>query len=203
MRVTIDPGHGGDDPGAVGIDPSDGEKTTEAELNWELAEGLAGALERDAHCVTLTRQKPEDGPSLEMRARAAAGSHCLVSIHHNAAESPGARGFEIFVHKPADGEVRERDMALASLILAECRPVLENWDLPLRNPPIKADADYASRGRLTLLAEAEVPACLIEVCFITNPRELLLAGQEYFQGYLAIAISRGITRFGEEVLHVL
>jgi len=200
MIVTIDPGHGGDDPGAVGIDPSDGEETTEADLNWELTEKLRMALEEDGHSPVLTRSL-DQGVPLAARARAAEGSHCMVSIHHNAAESAGARGFEIFVHRPEGGEVRERDMALASLILEECRVVLEAWGIPLRNPPIKADADWASRGRLTVLAECGPPACLIEVCFITNPRELLVVGQEYFQNHMATAIARGITRFGKEVLY--
>ena len=209
MIVTIDPGHGGDDPGAVGVEPGNGgqecppHQVTEAELNWTLADWLRLVLEDDGHSPVLTRSQ-DQGVPLKTRARAAAGSHCLVSIHHNAAESPGARGFEIFIHKPADGgEVRERDMALAALILEECRSVLEAWGIPLRNPPIKADADWASRGRLTVLAECGPPACLLEVSFITNPRELLVVGQEYFQNHMATAIARGITRFGKEVLYVL
>jgi len=204
MIIAVDPGHGGDDPGATGIDPEDStHRVTEAELNWTLAGWIKLILEEEGHSAAVTRQGLEDGPSLAVRAKAAAGCHCLVSIHHNAAESPGARGFEIFVHKPEDGEVRERDMALASLILEACRPTLDVWWIPLRNPPIKADVDWASRGRLTLLAEAEVPACLIEICFMSNPLELLAALQTGFQVQMAQAITRGIIRFGKEVLHVL
>jgi len=203
MIVTIDPGHGGDDPGAVGIEPGDStHRVAEAELNWALADWLRLFLEDDGHSPVLTRSQ-DQGVPLKTRAKAAEGNHCMVSIHHNAAESRWARGFEVFVHRPEGGEVRERDMALAALILEECRVVLEAWGIPLRNPPIKADADWASRGRLTVLAECGPPACLLEVCFVSNPLELLAACQETFQDDLAQAIARGITRFGKEVLHVL
>ena len=201
MIVTIDPGHGGNDPGAAGIDPRSYEQVIEAELNWSLADWIEVFLGDEGHSATLTRQGPEDGPSFATRVSAAAGSHCMVSIHHNASESAGARGFEIFVHRPEGGEVRERDMALAALILEECRVVLEAWGIPLRNPPIKADADWASRGRLTVLARCGPPACLIEVCFLTNPLELLAALQDSFQAQVAKAIAGGITRFGAEVLN--
>ena len=232
MIVTIDPGHGGDDPGAVGIEPGGGRQecpphqvagggqeclphqvagdeqecpphqVAEAELNWELTEKLRMALEEDGHSPVLTRSQDQSVP-LKTRAEAARGGHCMVSIHHNAAESRWARGFEIYVHKPEVGDISERDMALASLILEECRPALEAWGIPLRNPPIKADVDWASRGRLTLLAEAEVPACLLEMCFMSNPLELLAAQMPPFRWQMGQAIARGVTRFGKEVLHVL
>jgi len=206
MMVTIDPGHGGDDPGAVGIEPGESRQgclphqVAEAELNWTLADWIKVVLEDDGHSPVLTRSQ-DQGVPLKTRAEAAEGSHCMVSIHHNASESAGARGFEIFVHRPEGGEVRERDMALAALILEECRPALEAWGVPLRNPPIKGDADYASRGWLTVLARCRPPACLLEVCFMSNHLELIAAQMPPFRWAMAAAIARGITRFGKEVLH--
>jgi len=219
MIIVIDPGHGGDDPGAVGVDPRacsgyiEGvsnanviigpEAITEAALNWDMAGQIIRELMGSGRTVNNSRLLESQGMALGKRAKAAQGSHCLVSIHHNAAESRWARGFEIYVHKHEVGDIGERDMALASLILEECRSVLDAWGIPLRNPPIKADADWASRGRLTLLAEAQVPACLIEVCFMSNPLELIAAQMPPFRWAMAAAISRGITRFGKEVLNVL
>jgi len=43
----------------------------------------------------------------------------------------------------------------------------------------------------------------LEVCFMSNPLELLVALQGSFQAQMGQAIARGITRFGKEVLHVL
>lgn len=225
MIITVDPGHGGDDPGAIGIEPGEGRQdrlphqvagdeqeclphqVPEAELNWDMAEQIMGELVALGHAVNNTRLLESQGMALGKRAEAAEGSHCMVSIHHNhaggVAGARWARGFEIFVHRPEIGEISERDMALAALILAECHPALEAWGIPLRNPPIKADADWASRGRLTLLAEAQVPACLLEICFLSNPLELIAAQMPPFRWAMAAAIARGITRFGEEVLHVL
>ena len=258
MIVTIDPGHGGSDTGAAGVDPRSGRKVFEKDLNLLLAFALREQLESRCRAVFLTRDGDHNLGLLE-RVRVADRSRgraptpslvvALISIHHNGAASAKARGFELLIDKitPSDSPnpAREHDgpqaldpscssddshadgsrlclgststqqrtddrrynpdgldrkqLQLAETILPGVAPVLERWGIPLRNPPIKNDADDSARGHLTLLEEATVPAVIIETCFVTNPLELLAATSTAFQVQFAEALAEALTAWAEDL----
>jgi N-acetylmuramoyl-L-alanine amidase len=85
--IVIDPGHGGDDPGALAVmKKPDGSRYTEKEMNLILSRGLKKYLENNGYRVFLTR----DGdyyPSLPERNRIAQNRNAdmFLSIHLNAA----------------------------------------------------------------------------------------------------------------------
>ena len=200
MIIIIDPGHGGSDAGAIGVDPRNREEVLERDLNLALARDLRATLEVRGHTVNLTHTG--DGLGLTARARAADGAHLLLSIHHNAAASPFARGFEILVDEEG-GEIELRHRQLASVIAIEAEPILRRWGVPLRTPTIKGDESYAAHRHLTVLEAAVVPACLLEVCFVTNPLELIAALEPCFRQELATAIAAALEAFGKEILNVI
>lgn len=198
MIITIDPGHGGGDPGAAGIDPRSGHKLLEKDLNLLAARALRDQLEGRFHEVYLTR----DGDSavgLVERARLSHFSKALISIHHNGAASHKARGFELLIDK-TEGELNQKQLRLAEEILPGVEPVLARWGIPLRSPPIKNDADDSARGHLTLLEKATVPAVIVEVCFVTNPLELMAATSTAFRVQFAEALAEALTNYEEEYL---
>ncbi len=229
MIVTIDPGHGGSDTGAAGVDPRSSRKIFEKDLNLLLAFALREQLESRCRAVFLTRDGDNDLSLLErVRVADSCRALTLISIHHNGAASPKARGFELLIDKitPSDppNPAREHDgpqaldpsghtnvshadgsrlcleqLRLAEAILPGVEPVLERWGIPLRNPAIKNDENDSARGHLTLLEEATVPAVIVETCFVTNPLELLAATSSAFRVQFAEALAEALTAWAEDL----
>ncbi len=176
MIIAVDPGHGGADPGAQSAG------LTEAQLNLELAFLTASALRARGFGVYLTRTGEETvglGERVERAARA--GADLVVSLHHNAAASPEAEGTEV-LYDP--GFARSRELAGAvrrelALLPTEDRGLVARPDLPL----------------LTLASQAAMPACLVELAFITNPGDSQLLHDPTFHRQAAGALARGARRY--------
>ncbi|WP_422448189.1 N-acetylmuramoyl-L-alanine amidase [Thermoanaerobacterium sp. DL9XJH110] len=171
MRIVIDPGHGGSDPGAVG---PNGLK--EAHVNLAVALKVAEKLRKAGVEVKLTRTS-DVFIDLQPRCDIANsfGADYFVSIHCNSAGTPKARGTETYCYKlGGKGEV------LAKVIQAE----------------LIAATGRVNRGIKTanyyVLRRTNMPAVLTELAFISNPEEERLLSNPEFQEKFAIAIARGI-----------
>ena len=105
--VTIDPGHGGSDPGNTSAQAFGGD--TEAAHTWSLSNHVRTRLQQYGITVYFTRGQNEN-PSLSQRAATAGsyGSDVFLSIHTNSYSSSSARGIEILVPnnnwRPAIGQ---------------------------------------------------------------------------------------------------
>lgn len=176
MIVALDPGHGGPDPGAE----SAGLK--ESELNLELAFLTASALRSRGFGVYLTRTGDEavglaDRVERATRARA----DLFLSLHHNAAASSAARGTEV-LYDPGFAPSRELAAAMRrelTLLPTEDRGMVPRPDLPV----------------LTLCSRARMPACLVELAFLTNPDDRQLLLDPAFHRRAAAALARGARRY--------
>ena len=171
MRIVIDPGHGGSDPGAVG---PNGLK--EAHVNLAVALKVAEKLRKAGVEVKLTRTS-DVFIDLQPRCDIANsfGADYFVSIHCNSAGTPEARGTETYCYKlGGKGEV------LAKAIQAE----------------LVASTGRVNRGVKTanyyVLRRTNMPAGLTELAFISNPEEERLLGSPDYQEKCATAIARGI-----------
>ena len=105
FTIALDPGHGGGDSGAVGVDGA-----RESDLNWTIANYCKEELEKYGVPVHLTRGWG-DNPGLDQRVAnaAAVGADVLVSIHLNATtggSSGGASGCMVLV--PSDQSFNNR-----------------------------------------------------------------------------------------------
>lgn len=150
MVICIDPGHGGNDPGAIG--PSG---LTEAEVNLVVGRILATRLAEAGHDVLMTRAGAQ-GVRLSERCHMSnhTGTNLFVSIHCNAASHPNANGSETW-HFPGSTAGRAWAEKLHSaLIRAGGR----------RDRGIKQD-------RFAVLQGTRAPAVLLELAFISNPEE--------------------------------
>jgi N-acetylmuramoyl-L-alanine amidase len=94
MKICIDAGHGGTDPGAIGTQPF---RLEEKDFNLRLALLLEEELEAKGHWTIVTRRQDR---SLSLPARAdfsnRLGAELFVSIHANAAGMPAVEGMEIY-----------------------------------------------------------------------------------------------------------
>jgi N-acetylmuramoyl-L-alanine amidase len=183
LRVVIDPGHGGDEPGFVG--PAG---AREDEICFEIASRVEAGLSASGAQVFLTR-RAGDGPTVDERAVLAntLGADLFLALHLGGAE-PSARGAAAFYF----GHERfrsEAGMRLAELLLEQvCTLGLIDGRTHAKTFPI--------------LRETRMPAVLLESGHLTNPEEEGLLIQPEFQQRLADAIADGLQRFAREPVPV-
>jgi N-acetylmuramoyl-L-alanine amidase len=177
-RVAVDPGHGPDDPGGVGL-----EGLTEDRLVFELAEELAAALRSLGAEPVLLRDRNETPSPSERAARAnAAAAEVLVSIHLNGHDDPAAEGSSAYYFGKL-GSYSVAGQALAELIqdeLVSATGLRDGRTHPKAFPTLR---------------ETTMPAVHLEPCFITNPKEAQLLREAPFVREAAAAIVRGLGRF--------
>lgn len=106
LVVTLDPGHGGFDPGAQ----ADG--VNEADLVLTFAQELRTALELRGVTVNMTRDKDEF-VALEQRMTIArqAGSHVMISLHADALPKGQAAGATVYVWSPSADDRAARQLS--------------------------------------------------------------------------------------------
>jgi N-acetylmuramoyl-L-alanine amidase len=191
-NVVLDPGHGGDEPGAVG--PAG---TTEQSVNLAVARETARRLEALGASVVLTRTADY---RITLASRAAVATslrpQLFVSIHHNAApdgphDGPGA---ETYFQIESPASKRASGLVYEALVRA-----FADYDVEWVGDR-DAGAKYRLRGDGTdyygiLNRTAGVPAVLSEAAFISNPPEEALLSDPDFQAVEAQALAEAIVRY--------
>ena len=162
IRVVIDPGHGGSDPGAVG------NGLQEKEVNLDISLRLAALLEADTNDpagggsweVRLTRET-DISVSLQARVQLANGwpADRFYSIHHNGFSNPAANGIETYAFANGTTAANLRDRSQEELLGA----------LGLTDRGVKTANFY-------VLVNTTMPAILSEGGFITNPGDAAVLG---------------------------
>jgi N-acetylmuramoyl-L-alanine amidase len=217
--IVIDAGHGGDDLGAAGTTG-----LLEKDLVLAVAMRLAERLREQGLRVVLTRQRDAYVP-LDQRTAAAnaAGGDLFLSVHANAASSPKARGVETYfasleasddaaqrvAHRENEafretsgggsGPVDSIGAILGDLIetehLAESDEFarLAHRELSSRDP---SPARGVKQAPFYVLMGVEMPACLVEIGFLTHPEEEHALASAQRQGELADALARAVREFG-------
>ena len=210
--IVIDAGHGGTDPGAIGVSGEVSEKQLTLALAHELRDNL---VERGRVRVAMTR---DDDRALTLEQRAAlarrVGASLFVSIHMDSAPNPLARGASIYSLSDVAS-----DAAAARFAAMENRgagvPVLDGSvrsilsDLAMRDQ-MSASARFASRmvrksaGRFGLrpdphrfaafhvLRRAETPSVLFEAGYISNVDDEQLLREPEYRSRIALALAQAI-----------
>lgn len=178
MKITIDAGHGGHDPGAIGG------SWQEKDVNLILALQLRDELFSHGYNILMTRES-DIYPSLTQRARSSNkfGSDLFISIHCNSSMSPDSTGFEVWT---SVGDTDADDYAEAVInAVNKAFP-----DMKLRRDFSDGDAD--KEKDFTVLADTTCPAILIEAGFINNEADrsnlVNMAWQQKFVKTVAEAI---------------
>lgn len=157
LVVCIDPGHGGDDSGAVSGDRQ--EKDDNLRLALALRDSLR-TLRPDIETV-LTRDS-DVYITLEGRCESSrrADADLFVSLHRNSAED--ASGVELWCSSDRDGD----DTALAEAILRGLRDVGISEDRG-----VKYGTAENPKGNYYVLGHASSPACLVELGFMGSEED--------------------------------
>lgn len=185
--IVIDAGHGGIDPGKVGIH---GEK--EKNINLKVALLLKELLEKDSIKVVLTRDS-DDGLYSEsstnkkvedMRKRCEIITDTMpeftVSIHQNSYTQEAVKGAQVFFY----GQSKE-GKELADIIQSS---MVEGLD-PSNHRLAKANENYY------LLKKTPTPTVIVECGFLSNSAEAKLLTTKEYQVKVAKAVHKGIVRY--------
>lgn len=177
-RMLIDPGHGGADPGAVGLSP-----LPEKAIVLDTARRLSAILTQAGSTALLTRWGDfspggigQDGLRERVQRARRAGAEVMVSLHADASHDPAARGVTTYYYHPAD-------VALAVAIHEEMVARLGAPDRGVR------------RADFYVLRASPVPAVLVELGFLTNPDEAGLLSAGSYRQQAAEAIADGLARY--------
>jgi len=217
--VVVDAGHGGRDPGAIGVGG-----LREKDVTLALAKTLRKSLRARGFEVVLTRDRDRT-LSLEERTAIAegVGGDVFVSVHANASPRAELAGVELFTLQenaerqtlrlaarengvaPAEVDPLQRLLARLRLTEAGARSSLlakqvhreiasgmgERWP-SAREPALK-------QGPFYVLYLSDMPALLIEAGFVTHRDDAYrLRDPEYLRA-MAEEIAKGVERFRDEV----
>ena len=167
--IIIDPGHGGNDPGAV-TKNNDFEKY----YTLDISRKIQSELKRRGAKAVLIRNN-DSNPSLYQRVRKInkLNGDFLVSVHVNSFINNKANGTETYYYKASEKLAAKK---IQNQMVTH---------LKLRNNGIK-------HARMYVLKHSKIPGVLIEPCFMTNSKEYSLLKKEHFRQKIAQATVDGI-----------
>ena len=220
VTITLDPGHGGEDPGAVGR-----RGTYEKNVTLAVARRLKARIDAEPNMRAVLTRDSDFFVPLQMRVQKArrVQSDLFLSIHADAWVKPDARGSSVFVlsergasstqarllaqrENEADlvGGVNlsAKDLFLARTLLDLSQTATISDSLKLGkyllgelgsvNTLHKTSVEQAG---FAVLKAPDIPSALIETAFISNPDEERRLNDDAYQDKLADAIVRGVRQF--------
>ena len=220
VTITLDPGHGGEDPGAVGRGGSHEKNVTLA-----VAKRLKAKIDAEPNMRAVLTRDSDFFVPLHMRVQKArrVQSDLFVSIHADAFIKPDARGASVFVlsengasssaarwlankENAADliGGVNfgTKDPMLARTLLDLSQTATINDSLKL-GKAVLGELDrvgdlhkpHVEQAGFAVLKAPDIPSILVETAFISNPEEERRLNDEAYQDKLAEAVMSGIRKY--------
>lgn len=187
ISVVIDAGHGGIDPGKVGINDA-----LEKDINLSIALKTAKYLEQQDIRVILTREtdeglyneKDSNKKVRDMKNRLAmieeAKPSLAVSIHQNSYPESSISGMQVFFYKDSLEGTKAAHLMQKTMI---------------ENLHPKKEREAKENGTYYLLKKTSVPIIIVECGFLSNASEAELLISEEYQEKMAWAIHMGILRY--------
>jgi N-acetylmuramoyl-L-alanine amidase len=217
--VVIDPGHGGKDPGALGVGG-----LREKTVNLALAKRLATHLQARGFRTVLTRS---DDRYLNLEERTALAQNArgdlFVSIHANASPQRKTRGIEIY-HLDSDHERHSLDVVarengvprgqldplqrkMAKLRINDVSDHATRLAQYVHDDVVKGLASHrrtrkvpdlgVKKGPFYVLFLTSMPSILVEAGFLTNREDAKLLRDDRYLDLLADYIANGLVRYRE------
>ena len=220
LTITLDPGHGGEDPGAIGRGGS-----YEKNVTLAIAKRLKAKIDKEPNMRAVLTRDTDFFMPLHMRVQKArrVRSDLFVSIHADAFVGRDANGSSVFVlsetgassslarylaKKENDADtiggvnINAKDPFLARTLLDLYQTATINDSLKLGKEVLrelghinrlhKANVEQAG---FAVLKAPDIPSILVETAFISNPEEEKRLNNEKYQNKMAEAILAGIRRY--------
>lgn len=175
-RITVDPGHGGRDPGARSAGG-----VLEKDLVLRYSISLVEELERRGHAVVLTRGTDTDlasnvrdwrvGKGIDLQTRCDISnrfrSHAFISMHANAGASRASNGAWVLYAKGSS-----RGQRLATEIFRRLARIRGIPDADLSAEVYTDESGWTGGRTLKVLHRTAAPAVLVELGFLTNAEDV-------------------------------
>ena len=220
VTITLDPGHGGEDPGAVGRGGS-----YEKNVTLAVARRLKAKIEAEPNMRAVLTRDSDFFVPLHARVQKARRiqSDLFVSIHADAFVRPDANGSSVFVLSESGASssaarylaqkenaadliggvnIDVKDPVLARTLLDLSQTATINDSLKLGKAVLgelgginrlhKASVEQAG---FAVLKAPDIPSILIETAFISNPEEEKRLNDDAYQDKMAEAIFSGIRKY--------
>jgi N-acetylmuramoyl-L-alanine amidase len=220
LTVAIDPGHGGEDPGAIG-----GSGTYEKHVALDIAKKMRAKIDAQPNMRAMMTRDADFFVPLNVRVQKArrVGADLFVSIHADAFTTPEASGSSVFAlseHgassaaarwmankenssdqigginiKSADASVNRALFDMSTT--AQIRDSMRYGTFVLKeiggiNKLHKGSVEQAG---FAVLKAPDIPSILVETAFISNPDEERRLNDDAYREKMANAILSGIKRY--------
>jgi N-acetylmuramoyl-L-alanine amidase len=220
LTVAIDPGHGGEDPGAIG---SSG--TYEKHVALDIGKRLRAKINAQPNMRSMMTRDSDFFVPLNVRVQKArqVNADLFVSIHADAFTTPAAHGSSVYAlseHGASSAaarwmarkenssdeiggiNIKTQDAAVSRALLdmsttAQIRDSMKYGSYVLReiggiNQLHKGSVEQAG---FAVLKAPDIPSVLVETAFISNPEEEKKLLTDSYREEMADAILRGIKRY--------
>ena len=220
LTIAIDPGHGGEDPGAIGKRGS-----REKDIVLAISRRLKQKIEAEPDMRSYLTRDGDYFVPLHVRVNKArrVQADLFVSIHADAFIKPNARGASVFAlsqhgatstaarwlaNKENGADligglnIKTQDKQVAQLLLDMSTTAQIKDSLKLGDAVLKQIGGFAKlhkpqveQASFAVLKAPDVPSILIETAFISNPEEESRLNDHEYQEQIAQAILRGIRNY--------
>ncbi|WP_126445974.1 N-acetylmuramoyl-L-alanine amidase [Sterolibacteriaceae bacterium J5B] len=220
VTVVIDPGHGGEDPGAIGAGGS-----REKEVTLAIARRLKAKIDAQPNMRALLTRDGDYFIPLHQRVAKArrVKADLFVSVHADAFMKPTARGSSVFVLSEngasssaarwlADREnaadliggvnLGNKDPHLARTLLDLSQTATINDSFKLARAVLNEiggindlHKGHVEQAGFAVLKAPDIPSILVETAFISNPEEEKRLTDEAYQNQMAEALLAGMKRY--------
>jgi N-acetylmuramoyl-L-alanine amidase len=220
VTITIDPGHGGEDPGAIGR-----RGTYEKHITISVAERLKKKIDAEPNMRAMMTRDSDYFVPLHVRVQKArrVQADLFVSIHADAFIKPTARGSSVFAlsekgatssaanwlaKKENDADLiggvnlgtQDKDLARVLLDLSTTAQINDSLKLGRAVLGELGNINDLHKGTVeqagfAVLKAPDIPSILVETAFISNPEEEARLRDEAYQEKLANSILRGIKAY--------
>lgn len=184
--VVIDSGHGGSDPGKVGVN-----EVLEKDINLKIAKQVEMELKDLGYRVVMTREEDRmlTGDSSgntkikDMKARVELINNTApglaVSIHQNSYHEETIHGAQVFYYSHSEEGMEASKLMQQALLEVDAENTRQ----------AKANDTYY------LLRRTQVPTIIVECGFLSNQKEAVLLSEKEYQKKIAGAIAEGIDAY--------
>jgi N-acetylmuramoyl-L-alanine amidase len=217
ITIAIDPGHGGEDPGAIGTMGS-----KEKHVVLSIAKRLRDKIEEDPYMRPFLTRDGDYFVPLHTRIQKArrVEADLFISIHADAFIEPRAKGASVFALSQLGASsttarwmankenasdligginIKTQDRQVANLLLDMSTTAQIKDSLQVGNSILKQIGGFAAlhkprveQASFAVLKAPDIPSILVETAFISNPQEEARLNDEAYQDRIAEAILKGI-----------
>lgn len=217
ITIAIDPGHGGEDPGAIGSLGS-----REKNVVLSIAKRLKDKIENEAYMRPFLTRDGDYFVPLHARVQKArrVEADLFVSIHADAFIQPHAKGASVFALSQMGASssmarwmankenasdligginIKTQDRQVANLLLDMSTTAQIKDSLQVGNSVLKQIGGFAplhkgkvEQASFAVLKAPDIPSILVETAFISNPQEEAKLNDDGYQDRIADAILKGI-----------